>query len=102
MKRMIKRTLLGLLALVALLCAGIFTYTYVRFNNYTTDDSAFKTESSALKYYQPSYAECRQAFRSQAQALAKARNGVEIFSFPVESRQDKDLTIDGCHLSLHH
>ncbi len=98
MKRYIKRTLYGLLALVVVICGGTFIYTYVRFNYYTTDDSPFIIEASVLEYYQMSYAKCSQAFRTQAQTLSKARNGVETFSIPVKGREDTDLTIEGCYL----
>jgi len=98
LKRYYKKTLYVLLALIVVVGGGTFVYTYVRFNYDTIDDSPFKIEPSALAYYRPSYAECRQAFRTQAKALSKARDDVEIFTIPVRSQKDSGLTIDGCYV----
>ncbi|MFV0593187.1 MAG: M14 family metallopeptidase [Draconibacterium sp.] len=51
-----------------------------------------------MSYFHDSWVECRDAFRSEAEHLKERLDSVEIFSVPLKSATDKDLTIDFCYV----
>ncbi len=83
---------------LTILVVGIMIYTYVSFNYYSPADPEVDVKSARLEYYHNSWNECRDAFRKEAEQMKKDFNNVEIFSVPVESKTDKDLTIDFCYI----
>ncbi len=84
--------------IITFLVVGVLGYTYVSFNSYSPEDPDVKIEAAKLAYYQNSYDECRDAFKKQAENLKTKFDSVEIFSVPVKSKTDNDLTIDFCYI----
>uniref|UniRef100_UPI0032168FAB M14 family metallopeptidase n=1 Tax=uncultured Draconibacterium sp. TaxID=1573823 RepID=UPI0032168FAB len=94
MKKFLKITAL---TLAGLIIAGL-AYTYISFNYYAPADPDVELDHVKLAYYHESWDECREAFRLQAQTMQARFNNVEIFSVPVKSKTDNDLTIDFCYI----
>jgi len=94
MKRFLKR--IGWL--MALLIAGALAYTYISFNYYSPEDPDVEIDPQSLDFYQDSWTECRTSFRSQAENMKSRFDSVEIFSVPLKSQTDNDLTIDFCYV----
>jgi len=83
---------------LAVLVTGILGYTYVSFNFYSPEDPDVEVDQSKLIYYHNTWEECREAFIVQAEQMRHRFDSVEIFSLPVASKTDNDLTIDFCYI----
>jgi hypothetical protein len=94
MKRFLK---VGGLTLAVLL-VGILAYTYVSFNFYSPADPEVEIDSKQLAYYNDSWEECRNDFIGCAKQMKTRFDSVEIFSIPVTSKTDDDLSIDFCYI----
>lgn len=94
MRRFLKR--IGLL--LAMLAVGVLAYTYISFNFYSPKDPKVEIDPQSLGYYQDSWIECRDAFLHQAENMKSSFDSVEIFSVPLESKTDSNLTIDFCYI----
>ncbi len=94
MKRFLKLTGFALLALVLIALA----YTYISFNYYSPEDPEVQADPAALAYYHNSWTDCRDAFRLDAEQLKIRFDSVALFSVPVQSQTDDDLTIDFCYI----
>ena len=90
MKRILKIAGITLLVLVI----GALGYVYISFNYYSPDDPAVEVDQQKLAYFHDSWQECRKAFRNTAGELEAQVGRGEIFSVPVASKTDRDLTID--------
>lgn len=93
-----KKFLKIIVVIIVVLITGVLSYTYVSFNYYSPEDPDVTIEPEKLAYYQNSYEECRSAFISQAENLKLRFDSVQIFSIPVKSKTDSDLTIDFCYI----
>ena len=94
MKQILK--IAGFTLLVVVVC--VLGYTFVSFNFYSPTDPEVNVNEAKLVYYHESWNECRGAFIKQAQQMKARFDSVEIFSIPVESKTDNDLTIDFCYV----
>lgn len=94
MKKFIK--IAGLI--LAVLIVGVLGYTYVSFNYYSLEDPDVQVDQAKLVYYQDTWEECREAFIDHAEQMKAQFDSVEIFSIPVSSKTDNDLTIDFCYI----
>lgn len=90
---------LKILAFVTLvIIVGILGYTYVSFNFYSPDDPEVEVDEAKLAYFQNSYNDCRNAFKTEAAKLQVKFDSVEIFSRNISGSVDNDLTIDFCYV----
>lgn len=94
MKRILKRV--GWI--LVLLVTGVLAYAYISFNFYSPEDPNVEIDPQALSYYQESWFECREAFRSRAENMKSRFDSVSVFSVPLKSETDSDLTIDFCYV----
>lgn len=94
MRRILKIAGITLLILVV----GILAYTYISFNTYSPKDPDVQVDQTTLVYFQDSWYECRDAFREGARKLKEETGRGALFSVPVESKTDDDLTIDFCYI----
>ncbi|MCY1722430.1 M14 family metallopeptidase [Prolixibacteraceae bacterium Z1-6] len=94
MKKILK---IASLTLAGLIIAAL-GYTYISFNYYAPADPDVAVDQVKLAYYHESWEECREAFLLQAKTMRSRFNNVETFSIPIESKTDKDLTIDFCYI----
>jgi hypothetical protein len=94
MKKILKIAGFTLLIVVV----GVLGYTFVSFNFYSPTDPEVNVDEAKLVYYHESWNECRGAFIKKAQQMKARFDSVEIFSIPVESKTDNDLTIDFCYV----
>jgi len=94
MKKFLKIAGLAILVLVV----GILAYTYLSFNYYSPADPEVEVDKTKLEFYHESWYECRDAFRARATEMKTQFDSVEIFSIPVQSKTDDDLTIDFCYI----
>jgi len=93
------KKLLKIFAVVIItLVVGILGYTYFSFNYYSPADPEVEVDQSRLAYFQNSYYDCRKAFLFQAENVRQKFDKVEVYSIPVESKTDDDLTIDFCFI----
>lgn len=97
-QRQIIKILYMSLITIFFLCVAVFIYSYVSFNNYLPVDGEMKADTSALKYFQNSYTECRTEFLSSANDIKNRFKDVEIFNIQVKSKIDTELTIDFCYI----
>jgi hypothetical protein len=72
--------------------------TYFRFNFYSPADPVVVVDQHSLKYFHDSHDECRSDFIVHAEKLKTKFESVQIFSIPIKSKTDTDLTIDFCYL----
>lgn len=94
MKKFLKITI----AIIFLLIAGVLGYVYFSFNFYTPADPEVEINSTRLEYFHDTYDECRKDFILHAENLKEKFDSVEIFSIPVKSKTENNLTIDFCYL----
>mgnify|MGYP006866083038 FL=1 len=94
MKKFLKITA----TVIVLIVVGVLSYTYISLNFYSPEDPDVTIEPAKLVYFQETYDECRDAFRKQAEDLKTKFDSVEIFSVPIVSKTDNDLTIDFCYI----
>lgn len=94
MKRILK--IAGMV--LTILVVGVLTYSYISFNYYAPADPEVEVETAKLDYFHDSWYECRDAFRTEAEQMKMEFDSVEIFSIPVDSQTDNDLTIDFCYI----
>lgn len=94
MKKFLKITGLTLLVLFV----GVLSYTYVSFNSYSPADPEVEVDTEKLAYYHNSWYECRDAFILKAEQMKTEFDSVEVFSIPVASKTENDLTIDFCYI----
>lgn len=83
---------------MGVLIIGILGYTYFSFNYYSPADPDVNIDQTRLAYYQNSYDDCREAFIAQTENLKQKFDSVEVFSIPIKSKTDKNLTIDLCYI----
>lgn len=83
---------------VLIIVTGIFSYAYISFNYYDPGDPEVNVDEAKLAYFQDTWGDCKNAFLEQAQKLKENFDSVEIFSIPIESNTDYDLTIDFCYI----
>jgi hypothetical protein len=83
---------------LAVLLVGILAYVYVSFNFYSPADPEVEIDAKQLAYYNDSWEECRNNFIGCAERMKTRFDSVEIFSIPVASKTDDDLTIDFCYI----
>lgn len=93
-----KKLLKIFVSVFLVLIIGILGYTYFSFNNYSPADPEVEIDQSRLLYFQNSYNDCRKAFILQAENMKQRFDSVQIFSVPIESKTDDDLTIDFCYI----
>lgn len=94
MRRILKIT--GIIILILVL--GVLSYTYISFNTYSPKDPELEVDPAALAYFQDTWYECRDAFRAGALDLKEETGRGALFSVPVESKTDDDLSIDFCYI----
>lgn len=94
MKKFLKIFAIVLLLLVI----GGLGYIYISFNYYSPADPDVAVDQSKLAYYYETYDGCRDAFITQAEDLKERFDSVLIFSKPLNSKTDEDLTIDFCYI----
>lgn len=94
MKRFLK--IAGIVLAVLLVAA--LAYSYSSFNYYAPEDPDLDPDPKALQYFEDSWEECRDAFRSQAEQLGTRFDSLALFSVPLKSYTDDDLTIDFCYI----
>lgn len=94
MKKFLKITA----AVIVLLVVGVLAYIYFSFNFYSPADPEVTIDHTRLKYFHDSYDECRNDFIVHAENLKTKFDSIEIFSMPVKSKTDTDLTVDFCYL----
>jgi hypothetical protein len=73
-------------------------YAYISFNYYSPKDPEVVVDEAKLGYFHESWEECRDAFQMQAEKMRERFDSVEVFSVPIESQTDNDLTIDFCYI----
>lgn len=95
---MIKRIIKVIALMLVLLVAGALGYAYLAFNNYAPADPEVNPDPANLKYFFASYDECRKDFLVKAENLRLKFDSVEIFSVPLESKTDTNLTLDFCYI----
>ena len=93
-----KKFLKVLVSILILLMVGILAYVYVSFNYYSPEDPQVEVKAKNLGYFNSTYEECRTSFINEAQNIRTKFEGVEIFAIPVESKTDKNLSIDFCYI----
>jgi len=76
----------------------ILVYAYIGYNTWSPGEVKATVDSSSLKYYQTSYADCRSSFREDALEMKSRFDSVEVFPIQVISKTDSDLTIDVCYI----
>ena len=84
--------------IVATLVIVALAYTYISFNYYSPEDPEVEIDRTKLAYYQDTWEECRDAFKSQAHAMEMRFDSVIIFTRSIESNTEKDLAIDFCYI----
>ena len=93
-----KKILKFIIAIILLLVIVVVGYTYISFNYYSPSDPNVTVDQSKLVYFQDTYNDCRKAFIEQAESLKERFDSVWIFSEPLKSKTDTDLTIDFCYI----
>ena len=94
MKKLLK--IAGIILII--LVVGVLGYTYVSFNYYSPEDPEVEVNATEIAYFRDSWQECREAFREEAGRMKMRFDSIALFSVPVESKTDNDLTIDFCYI----
>jgi len=84
--------------LVILVIAGVIGFTTYQFNMYKPQAVTQKVNPDNLAYFQESYIDCRKSFLAEADKMKEIYHNVKISSLKVESKVDRDLTIDYCYI----
>jgi len=96
MKKVLK-VLAYLFAVILILLIGVTAYFYYGFNNYSLEDN-YTVNTENLAYFNDSYEHARQAFRAESNKLKQQNPETAVFSIPVKSNIDTNLTIDFCFI----
>ncbi len=84
--------------LIVVIFAGILGYVYFSFNYYAPEDPDVEVDQKALSYFKDSWHQCRDAFYVQAADIKEKFENVEVFTIPLSSKTDNDLSIDFCFI----
>ncbi|MFC2152059.1 M14 family metallopeptidase [Bacteroidota bacterium] len=96
MKKAIK-ILVITIGIILILVIGVISYFYVAYNNFSFEDE-FQVNESVLPYFNISYDESRNDFRSKSNELVLKYPETKLFEIPVSSNIDTNLTIDFCYI----
>lgn len=88
-----KKMKIALIVVIILIAAGL-TWATVSYNFYSPKDVNTQPDAASLKYFQESYNESRDAFRTSAVLLSKKFQNTYQGSFLVPAKNDNDLTVD--------
>ena len=90
MKKILKYSLLGLLAFILVVLIGV----HIAYVTFSPDDKGIPVAEENLVYFQESYDECRSAFLVEAREAVTAYDGAELFSVQVPGKEDDNLYMD--------
>jgi len=94
MKKIIKIALYSLLAIITLALVIL----HISYHSFSPGDKGVPVDENNLVYFQESYDDCRQAFRSEAAKASSIYEKAKIFTVRVPSKIDQDLYIDFLYL----
>jgi len=94
MRTIIKIALYSLLAIILL---GLVIL-HISYHSFSPGDKGVPVDKNNLVYFQESYDDCRQAFRSEAAKASSIYEKAKIFAVRVPSKIDQDLYIDFLYL----
>lgn len=94
MKKFLKVIFAGLVLVIA----GAVAVTTYQFNTFTPKEISIAPVPENLAYFRETYADCRSRFIQAARKMKQKFKNVIVSAIPVESRTDKDLTIDYCYI----
>jgi len=94
MKKFLKIFLFSILGFLF----AVFVCIHILYNTFSAGDKGIEVIESNLPYYNESYLESRQAFRSAAMSLSEKYEDAEIQSVQVPGKTDNDLIIDILYL----
>jgi hypothetical protein len=70
----------------------------ISYKNYWANDPKTEVVPANLNYFHETYQDCRKAFISSAMEVSEKYDSVHIGKFMVESKVDKDLSVDWCYI----
>lgn len=94
MKKVIKIALYSLLAIIILALVIL----HISYHSFSPGDKGAPVNENNLVYFQESYDDCRQAFRSEAAKASSNYEKAKTFAIRVPSKIDQDLYIDFLYL----